>query len=161
MPPISRRGRKLSDGIEKPKSIREVPKYLWRKFSGFFSRLFYIIGIVWETSPLILILMMLLCILDGVLPVAGAYISAELLNEISRMIADSAVNGAPSDVWAALSPLLVLFTVNMVYLFLKRIITKVNTTVTGISGELVVNHIKMKIINKSREVDIRDRKSVV
>ena len=154
MPPIPRGGKKLNDGIEKPKHIREVPKYLFKKFTGFFSRLFYIIGIVWETSPLILVLMTLLCVLDGVLPVAGAYISAELLNEISRLITDSAVGGAPADVWGALGPLLILFAVNMAYLFLKRIITKINSTVTGISGELVVNHIKMKIINKSREVDI-------
>ena len=41
----------------KPKSVKEVPGYLWRVFSKFFYRLFYIFRLVWETRPWILFFM--------------------------------------------------------------------------------------------------------
>ena len=77
MPPMPQKP--LSDGIPKPKRLRDVPMYVLRRVRGFCSRLFYIVHLVWETAPLLLILMALLCLAEGVLPVWGAYISRDLL----------------------------------------------------------------------------------
>ena len=71
------------DAIEKlkeplPKSFKEVPGYLKRICSGFFSRLFYIIRLVWEAKKSLLLLMIFMAVFNGVSPVISAYISANL-----------------------------------------------------------------------------------
>ena len=151
MPP---KHRPFTDGIEKPKSIKEVPGYIWKKVSGFSSRLFFIVKLVWESAPLLLVLMAVLCLLDGVLPVLGAYLSKDLINEIARLITDNELGRLPEDALTVLSPLLFLFIFNMIYLFAKKALGRINTMVNSIAGELVVNHIKLMIINKAKEVDM-------
>ena len=145
----------MTDGIEKPKKLSEYPAYMLKRIKGFTSRLFYIIKLVWQSAPFMLIVMALFCLLDGVLPVIGAYISRDLLNAISALITERMNGTLTADVWQALSPLVFLFLMNLLYLFLKKALGRVNSMVTGISGELVVNHIKMMIINKSKDVDLR------
>lgn len=152
--PNPQRFKRPTDGLEKPKSIREVPRYWARRAKGFFSRLFYIIGLVRQAAPLMLVFMVLLCILDGVLPVIGAYISRDLLNEIAALIVRRDGGILTADVFEALYPLLFLFLLNFIYLFLKKLLTRLNSMVTGISGELVVNHIKLMILSKSKTVDL-------
>ena len=76
----------MTDGIPKPKGLKEVPGYLFKRIKGFLSRLFYIISLVWKASPGMLILMCLLCLANGVLPVVGAYISKDLLNAIAALL---------------------------------------------------------------------------
>jgi ABC-type multidrug transport system fused ATPase/permease subunit len=148
--------RHMDDGIKKPNGIKDLPRYIKQRVGGFIFRLFYIIGLVWETAPMILILMALFCILSGVLPVIGAYISKELLNEIAELIG---VEASPSgslkeDVFTTLSPILFLLLLEFLYLFFRRILDRLNAGVTAIAGELVVNHIKLKIINKAKTVDM-------
>ena len=43
------------DGIPKPKSLKEVPRYVGKVIKNFFSRYIYIFKLVWETNPWILI----------------------------------------------------------------------------------------------------------
>lgn len=143
-----------TDGLRKPKSLREVPGYIWKKVSGFTSRLFYIVKLVWQSAPHLLVLMALLCLIDGVLPVVGAYISKDLLNEMARLITDKSQGAISENVISALSPLLFLFILNVVYLFARKALGRINSMVTAIAGELVVNHIKLMIIRKAREVDL-------
>ena len=145
----------FNDGIEKPKSIKQIPAYVSKKVKGFFSRLFYIFSLVWQSAPLILIAMMLLCALDGILPVIGAYISSYLLNGIADLITDKSLGILSESALEAMRPLIFLFILNMVYLFLKRVLNKVSTMVTGIAGELVVNHIKLLLIGKAKTLDTR------
>ena len=149
------RSRTMSDGVEKPKRLREYPGYAWKKIKGFFSRLFYIFSLVWHSSPAVLIAMVVLCLLDGVLPVFGAYISSYLLNGIAALITDKGLGVISDDVITAMRPLVFLFILNLIYLFMKRLINKVSTMVTGIAGELVVNHIKLMIITKAKTLDTR------
>ena len=52
-----------------PKSIKEVPQFLKRICSSFFSRLFYIIKLVWEAKKSLLLLMVFMAIFNGVSPV--------------------------------------------------------------------------------------------
>ena len=76
----------ISDGIPKPKSFKEIPAYLFKRAKGFVTRLFYIISLVWEASPPVLIIMALLCIFNGVLPIIGAYITRDLINVVAELI---------------------------------------------------------------------------
>lgn len=142
-------------GIKKPEGLRDVPRYLAECVSGFFSRLFYIVSLVWEASRGVLIGMMLLCVLNGVLPVVGAYISKDLLNEVASLIGSAASGSVIENIFVTMKPLVFLFLAYFIYLFLNRLFGRINSMVTGIAGELVVNHIKLKIINKADEVDLR------
>ncbi len=121
---------------------------------GFLSRLFYIYSLVWRSAPFMLIALMVICLLDGVIPVLGAYISRDLLNEIARLIELHSIGAILSDSFEVLKPLIFLFIWNLVYLFAKKVIAKIKTMVTGIAGELVTNHIKLMIIGKAKEVDL-------
>ena len=144
-----------NDGIERPKRLRDYPAYMAKRIKGFVKRLFFIIGLVWRAAPLLLVTMAVLCLLDGVLPVVGAYISKDLLNEIAALIEQRAAGSLAADAFVAFKPLVFLFTFYLIYLFLKRVLNKIGGTVTGISGERVVNHIKLMIINKAKDVDLR------
>ena len=142
------------DGIEKPKRLREVPAYAVKRIKGFFSRLFYIVSLVWAAAPVMLILMMLLCLADGVLPVIGAYISSELLNSVASLIGASSLGSVYEDIFVTMRPLIFLFALYFLYTFLKKVLARFNSMVTSISGELVCNHIKLKIINKAKDTDL-------
>ena len=145
----------FNDGIEKPKKLSDVPVFLVKKAKGFFSRLFYIFALVWQSAPLVLVTMMALCLLDGVLPVFGAYISSYLLNEIADLIVDRNLGLITESALDAMRPLIFLFILNLVYLFMKKALSKISTMVTGIAGELVVNHIKLNLIGKAKTLDTR------
>ena len=145
----------FNDGIEKPKKFSEVPGYVFKKIKGFLSRLFYIFSLVWQSAPLVLIAMIVLCVLDGVLPVFGAYVSSYLLNEIADLITENNLGLIASDALEAMRSLIFLFVLNLVYLFLKKLFSKVSTMVTGIAGELVVNHIKLLLMSKAKTLDTR------
>ena len=78
MPPPMRAPRQT----ERPKSIKELPKYLWSLIKGFFSRLFYIVSLVWGAKKSLLILLACFCVLEGFYPVITALISAERFSEV-------------------------------------------------------------------------------
>ncbi len=130
-----------------PRSVREVPGFLRRLIGSFFRRLFYTIGLVWETRRWILLSMLTLSILNGVLPVVEAYISAELLNLLAQAYMSPE---SVAFVW-----ILQLLAAQFVFLFLRSVIRTVETMVFRISGELVVNHIKVKIMQKARDIDLK------
>ena len=132
-------------GVEKPKSIKDVPRYLARVIGGFFGRLFYILSLVWEAKKSVLFVLMLLCLLDGVLPVVGAFISAELLNNLGLALTGELTDFSPI-VWL----LVALFT----YQFINKINSRISMMTTRIAGELVANHIRVKIITKAKDVDL-------
>lgn len=152
IPPIKK---KLTDGIKKPKSLREVPRYLYLRIKGFLTRLFYIISLVWRASPAVLVSLCIFCMLDGILPVIGAYISSELLNGIASLIGIQSTGSLARDLFELLSPVIFLFVLQLIHHFLKRLMTKLNSMVTSIAGELVVNYVKLMIIGKARTVDMR------
>ncbi len=151
MPPLRK---EANDGIPKPKRLSEVPRYIIKVIGGFFSRLFYIVSLVWEATPFMLFAMIALCILNGILPVLGAYISKDLLNGVAALIGSESRGNISDNLFSVLRPVIILLVAYFVYTFLNRIVTRVNTMVTGLAGERVVNHIKLKIINKSKEVDL-------
>ena len=148
------RERNRGYGPARPKSIKEIPAYMFKQMTGFLSRLFYIISLVWETAPIILFLMALFCVLTGVLPVIGAYISKELINGIAALIGTKSSGSLTEDIFKTLEPILFILLLEFIYQFARKILERLNAGVTAIAGELVVNHIKLKIINKAKTVDM-------
>ena len=131
--------------VPKPKSIKEVPSYIKKVLSGFFSRLFYIFRLVWEASRGIMFIMTFSSLLTGVLPVVGALIGKELLNKLAL-----AYTGEITD-FAVIVTLLIF---QFAYMFLTGIINRVFNMSMRISGEIVANYIRIKIMNKAKEVDV-------
>ena len=127
-----------------PENIREVPDFLRRLLSGFFKRLFYIYSLVWQTRPWILFLMLFMSVFNGVMPIIGALISKELLNLLVE-----AVTGNVTE-FSSISGLL---TLQFTYMFVRRIVSNIDSMLMKIAGELVSNHIKLKIINKAKTID--------
>ncbi len=136
----------------KPKNAKELFVHVGKNIGGFFSRLFYIIRLVWETNPLILLLMTLFCVIDGVLPVIGAYISKDLLNAVASILADG---GEITDLSVFLTgAVFTLLFVYFSYQFVSRISNRISTVINHLAGELVSNHIKVKILEKAKTADV-------
>ena len=151
MPPMMPPHRpKWNDGIEKPKKLRDVPRFVYLRIKGFFSRLGLIIGLVWRSAPICLCLMMLFCLAEGFLPVIGAYISRDLLNAIASMLGKT-VGAEPLQ---ALRPILFLLLLQVCHSFFSKVVGRVNSVVTSLAGEKVSNHIRVMIIEKAKEVDL-------
>ncbi len=129
----------------KPKSIKEVPKYLFEITKGFTSRLFYIVKLVWEAKPWILFMMMGYTLINGFLPVISALISKELINSLVYI-----VTGEAESFGIVFKYLIFQFG----FIFISALISAVYNMVLRLSGELVTNHIKLKILNKTKEVDM-------
>lgn len=135
--------RKLpTDNIPKPKSLKEVPSYVGKVIKGFFSRYFYIFKLVWETSPLILFTMAFTAVFNGLLPVAGSFITAGLINALV-----DAFNGNSDGItfWIILQ---------LSYLVFNGLVSTISNAIISISSEKVVNHIKVKIITKAKDIDL-------
>ena len=139
-PPGEGMHEKMKDPL--PKSVKEVPSYLKKVFGGTLRRLFYIFKLVFEAQPLILFMMIFMAVYNGVSPVISAAISANLLQNVVDRISDPTVNLLPA--------LLIQFG----YIFAHTLIVTLDSTVTRISGELVTNHIKLKIMHKAKTVDV-------
>lgn len=131
--------------IPKPKSIKEVPKYLKELFAGFFSRLFYIFRLVWETKKSLLFLMVFMAVFNGVMPVIGSLIGARLMNRLAE---------AYSGVQMAFGVIAAILVLQFFYTFVNQAVTRLYSSIMSISGEQVTNHVKMKIMRKAREVDM-------
>ncbi len=151
MPPY--RSQKHYEKPPRPKNLKEFLSMKLNQIIGFLKRLFYIISLVWATAPAILIFMAVFCLLDGLLPVVGAYISKDLLNAIAGLIEEKFSSTDFGEVFRVFRPILFLLLVQFLYLFIRRILNRISTGVNTIAGELVVNHIKLKIANKAKTVD--------
>ncbi len=144
----------------KPKNIKEVPRYVKNVVSGFFSRLFYIFRIVWETGPWILFVMIFMAVFNGVIPVFGAVITAEILNALVGAF-NTLEMGLPlaEQVEAMLAneacrDIVFWLLIEFAYTFVKSIVNNLDVITTRIYGETVVNHIKLKIMNKAKTIDL-------
>ncbi len=136
----------------KPKNIKEVPRYLKNLFSKFFFRLFYIFRLVWETKPWILFVMMTLAVLSGLLPVAQALAGSQLLNTLAGAYTSAVTTGElQQGLWTKIVWLLIL---QFICIFAISLTNNINSLITRISGELVANHVRVKIMGKAKELDI-------
>ena len=127
-----------------PKSIREVPGFICRITKSFFSRLFYIFGLVWEAKPWIFFVMILYSIISGIMPVIGAFIGARVIDSLISAVGDPSL-------WSHVVKLLVF---QFGYIIINSLIGMIYGMIIRISGELITNHIKVKIITKAKEIDL-------
>lgn len=116
------------------------------KVKGTAGRLLYILKLVWETSRLLLIGMVLISLLEGILPLLHAFISSNLINAL--------VNALGAKSFAALQPVIGLLILQFVYLILSRTSTQFKNTLTRLAGEMVTSHIKVQIAQKTKEIDL-------
>ncbi|MBR0082364.1 MAG: ABC transporter ATP-binding protein [Clostridia bacterium] len=135
--------------VPKPQSVKEVPKYLWTLLSTFCSRLFYIFQLVWETKKSLLFWMIFMAAFNGVMPVIGSLIGAQIMNRLADAYAASQ-NGTAF----AFSIIAVLLVLQFFYTFVNNSISRLYALVTSFSGEQLSNHVKMKIMAKAKEVDM-------
>lgn len=129
----------------KPKTLKDVPKYLKQVVGGFTYRLIYIFKLVWEAKPWILFVMMGYSVISGFLPVLGALISKEILNSLGDIIAGRA---------ESFNGILKWLIFQFAFIVITALVSAVYTMIIRISGELVTNHIKLKILDKSKTVDL-------
>ena len=131
--------------VPKPKSIKEIPSYIAKTVGNFFSRLFYIFKLVWETRPWIMFVMMFMAIFDGAMPVIGALISKDIINELAVSY------GKGEEMLSGITALLFL---QFGYLFLTKLMSQISSILNNIAGELVVNHVNVKIMKKAKDIDL-------
>ncbi len=138
--------------VAPPKSVLDIPRYLKELFGGFFYRLFYIFSLVWKTGPWILFFMIFVSVFTGVMPVVSSLISKDILNELQNMVTARALGQILDDFWGSQVMFLLIFL--FVYQILNRVVGRLQNSVTRISGELVVRHVKIQIMEKACEIDI-------
>ena len=141
------------DRVPPPRTISEVPMYLVKLMSGFFSRLAYTFKMVWETGHWILVCMVIIAVLSGIMPMIGSLISKEILNELQNVIvADATGVGAAAVFWGSMAMSLLIFF--FIYKIINQLVSRINIAVTRIAGEKVVRYVKLQIMEKAKQVDI-------
>lgn len=140
MPP-GRRGGNDDLKAKKPENLRDVPRYLREVVFGTLSRLLYIFRLVWEAKPSLLLVMLFMTVYNGFMPLVGTLITANLLEKVVLSFTQE-VN------------LLVPLALQFGFTLLNTVISSLSSIITRISGEVVTNHVKIKIMHKAREVDL-------
>ncbi len=133
----------------KPKTLKEVPRYLYRVVKGTLYRLFYIMRLVWEARKSLLVVMALMALFNGVSPVISAYISANLLNHVADVL-----TGGIRTLSGLVDALLPAMLLQFGYMFFVSFVNSISNMVTRMSTELVSRHVKIKLMNKAKEIDL-------
>lgn len=138
---------------DRPDRLKDWPKYLAKTAHSVFSRLFYIFRLVWETRPWILFVMMFTAVVQGILPVVAAKISASLINGLAEAYNQAVASQGQIDMFRTVVVLLV---VQAGYQLFSSFTGQISSILTSIAGELVVNHVNVKIMRKAKEIDLAD-----
>ena len=150
-PPEYRDPRKMmnSNMPPLPKTLRDIPRFLKELFGGFFSRLFYIFRLVWDAKPWILFAMLFMSVFNGVRPVIDAKIASLLLTALG----DAGV-ALVNKTEYSFSHIMYYLLFQFGFIFFANILSQAYNMVLRIAGELVTNHIKMKMLYKARTIDL-------
>ncbi len=143
--------------VPPPKSIKDLPRFLRQVVGGFFYRLFYIFLLVWKTNPLILFTMVFVAVFNGVAPVIGSVLSADILNEMQGVIAERTIAENAGQIYTIAfwgSSVLTLLVAYFAYRILTRVVDRVTSSIIRIAGEKVVRQVKVQIMEKAKTVDI-------
>ncbi len=130
---------------EKPQSFKQILPYLLKICKDLFGRLFYIFRLVWETSPFILVVLSLISLIQGVMPLIGAVASKNVINALQQN------NDTAGEGFKAIVILLIAL---FIYNFTSAFITRLDVAIKRVSGELLANRVRIKIMEKAKEVDI-------
>lgn len=140
--------------VAPPRSPKDLPRYLGELCGGFFSRLFYVFQLVWKSGPVFLFLMSFVALFNGLMPLAGALISKEILNRLQDVITEKAL-GTVFDIhsfWGSM--VLLLLIAFFVYKILNKIVGRLSHAVTRMAGERVVRYVKLQIMDKAQSLDL-------
>ena len=138
--------------VAPPRSVKDLPRYLFELLGGFFKRYTYIFRLVWESGPWIMFTLLFIALCNGFIPVLSAYISKGILNEFQNIIVAGRLETSFDSFMG--SPVIFLFIFFFICKIFSRLITELNRAVTRLSGELVVKHVKCKIMEKAKELDL-------
>lgn len=154
LPQKSPPGQYQYEQVAKPKSLGDLPRYLKELLGGFFSRLFYIFGLVWKSGPAFLFLMCFVALFEGVMPLVGALLSREILNHLQDVITETALGRTfdQAAFWGSMVLLLLIFF--FIYKILNKIVSRLSNAVTRLSGERVVRRVKVEIMEKAQSLDL-------
>lgn len=130
---------------KKPSGIKDLPRFLREVLSGFFHRLFYIFKLVKDANRWILVLMMSYSIVSGAIPVISALISRELINALTDAVTGEA---------AGFEPIFKFLLFQFGFIVLSSLLNALYTMIVRLSGETVANHIKLTILEKTKEIDM-------
>ncbi len=143
--------------VAPPKNLKDLPRFLRQVVGGFFYRLFYIFLLVWKTNPLILFTMVFVAIFNGVAPVIGSVLSADILNEMQGVIAERTIAENAGQIYTIVfwgSSVLTLLIAYFAYRILTRVFDRVTSSIIRIAGEKVVRQVKVQIMEKAKTVDL-------
>lgn len=135
--------------VAPPRGAKDLPRFLGELLGGFFHRFGYILKLVWDTGHWILFVMSFIALFNGVTPVIGAKISQIIINELQKVISGETV-AADFLSSGIVLPLIFLF----VYRILRRVVGTVSGMVNRVAGEKVVKEVKLRIMRKSKELDL-------
>ncbi|MBE6555991.1 MAG: ABC transporter ATP-binding protein [Ruminococcaceae bacterium] len=142
------------DRVRPPRSPADLPRYLKELLGGFFSRLFYIFGLVWKSGPSFLFLMCFIALFDGLMPVLGALLTGEVLNRLQDIVTEQAL-GKTFDLaafWGSM--VLLLLIAFFLYKIFSKVVARLSNAVTRMAGERVVRHVKLQIMEKAQALDL-------
>ncbi len=142
------------DRLPPPRSVKELPRYLTRLLGGFFGRLFYIFSLVWQSGPIFLFLMSFVALFNGLMPLVGALLSKEILNELQGVITETALGKhfEKTAFWGSMVLLLLIWF--FIYKILSKVVGRLSHAVNRIAGERVVRHVRIRIMRKAQELDL-------
>ncbi len=137
--------------VAPPRSLRDLPRFLREVLGGFFTRLFYTFSLVWESGPIYLFLMFFIALFNGLMPLCGALISREILNELQAVISRNA-SGQTSEFFAsAVFFLLIWF---FVYKILSRVVGQLSHAIHRLVGERMVRMVRIRIMRQAAAIDL-------
>ncbi len=136
--------------VAPPKDFKDLFRFLKEVFGGFFTRFFYIVTLVWASGKWIMFLLSFIALFQGVTPILGSLISQKILNELQNVILRS---GLPAgEFWS--SPVFYFLIFFFSYRLLLRIVNSISSALNQIAGEKVVQQVKLRIMQKSKGLDL-------
>ena len=149
---------KKSDSLyEKPKRLRDYPRYFAKVIGGFFSRFFYVVRLLLETSPWLFALMALCSIISGLLPVGVAYAGKYVINAVNDALAGEGIasgEGLFTTFRGTLSAVALFLSLQFLFTLLTRLLSRCEAAVRSLAGERISAHIRLKIMRKAKTVDL-------
>ena len=135
-------GRRASNINEE--RIRTEP--LPQKIRSALGHLLFIVRLVRDANPALLCGMVALSVLDGVFPLAQAFIAGNLINILVEIAGTHTVED--------LGRIVFLLVLQLAYMILSRVTSRLSGTMTHLAGLLVTGHIKTVLAKKAKEVDL-------
>ena len=127
-------------------------KELLNKARSTLHRFFYSFGLVWKSTPFLLICMIFISIVQGTVPVISSLISQSLTNSLQLIIVARSVGEDIGRFFDSSIPFLVLFL--FLFRLLNRLAARLYAFCTRIIGEQVTKTVKLLILEKSKQIDI-------